>query len=120
MGELDPTMQPRKEPQTRRMKITECMLQKFGYTEGCEGCQAKAAGMTHQKPHGEDCRKRIEQHLTGTKLVENTERENQRIAASGAKTRGGGSNSSKLRRWPGGEDARGGNRNDENQAAHGG
>ena len=64
VGEPDPTMQPRKEPQMRRMKITEIMLQKYGYTEGCEGCRAKAAGMT-QKPHGEACRKRIEQALDG-------------------------------------------------------
>ena len=29
VGEPDPTMQPRKEPQMRRMKITESMLQKY-------------------------------------------------------------------------------------------
>ena len=60
------------------------MLQKYGYTEGCEGCRAKAAGMT-QKPHGEACRKRIEQALDGDEAGrelrrKNTERENQRIA----------------------------------------
>ena len=64
VGEPDQTMQPRKEPQMRRMKITESMLQKYGYTGGCEGCRAKAAGMT-QKPHGEACRKRREQALDG-------------------------------------------------------
>ena len=64
VGQPDPTMQPRKEPQMRRMKITESMLQKYGSTEGCEGCRAKAAGMT-QKPHGEACRKRMEQALDG-------------------------------------------------------
>ena len=37
VGEPDPTMQPGKEPQMRRMEITESMLQKYGYTEGCEG-----------------------------------------------------------------------------------
>ena len=42
VGEQDPTMQPRKEPHMRRMKIKESMLQKYGYTEGCEGCLAKA------------------------------------------------------------------------------
>ena len=80
VGEPDPTMQPTKEPQMRRMK----MLQKYWYTEGCEGCRAKAASMT-QKPHGEACRKRVEQALDGDEAGrelrrKNTERENQRIA----------------------------------------
>ena len=82
--EPDPTMQPRKEPQMRRMKITESMLLEYGYTEGCEGCRAKAAGMT-QKPHGDASRKRMEHALDsdggGRELRrKNTERENQRIA----------------------------------------
>ena len=60
------------------------MLQKYGYTEGCEGCRAKAGGMT-QKLHREACRKRIEQahdwDAAGRELCrKNTERENQRIA----------------------------------------
>ena len=68
----------------RRMKITESMLQKYGYTEGCEGRRAKAASMT-QKLHGEACRKRKEQALGGDEAGrelrrKNTERENQRIA----------------------------------------
>ena len=63
VGEPDPTMQPWKEPQMRPMKITESMLQKYRYPEGCEGCRAKAAGMT-QKLHGEAFRKRIEQAST--------------------------------------------------------
>ena len=84
VGEPDPTAHPRKEPQMRRMKITESVLQKYGYTEGCEGFRAKAAGMT-QKHHGETCRKRIEQALDGDEAGrelrrKNTERENQRIA----------------------------------------
>ena len=68
----------------RRMKITESMLQKYGFTEGCTGCRAKAASMT-RKPHGEACRKRIEQALDGDEAGrefrrKNTVRENQRIA----------------------------------------
>ena len=46
VAEPDPTKEPWKEPQMRRMKITESMLQKYGHTEGCEGCRANAAGMT--------------------------------------------------------------------------
>ena len=84
MGEPDPTMQPTKELQMRRMKITESVLQKYGYTEGCEGCRAKAAGMT-QKLYGEARRKRMGQALDGDEAGrelrrKNTERENQRIA----------------------------------------
>ena len=50
VGEPDPTMQPRKEPPLRRMKITESMLQKYGYKECLEGCRAKVAGMIQKPP----------------------------------------------------------------------
>ena len=84
VGEPDPMMQPRKEPEMRRTKIAQRMLQKHPYTEGCEGCRAKAAGMI-QTPHGEACRKRTGQALGGDGAGrqlrrKNTERENQRIA----------------------------------------
>ena len=119
----------------RRMKITESMLQKYGYTEGCEGCRAKAAGMT-QKPHGEACRKRIEQALDGDAAGrelrrKNTERENQRIAEKMERDFGKRGDEPMAQepeeaeapaasswRWPGGEDAGGGNHSDENQAVN--
>ena len=127
VGEPDPTMQPRKEPQTRRMKITESMLQKFGYTEGCEGCRAKAASMT-QKPHGEACRKRIEQALDGDEAGRELRRKD--TERGEPEDRGKDGEGSRQNHWrknprrrkpqqpapevPGGDDAGGGNHCDEN------
>ena len=47
------------EPQTRRVYIKKSDLVKYGYTQGCPGCDAARTG---QKPknHLEQCRKRIE------------------------------------------------------------
>ena len=77
VGEPDPTMQPRKEPQMRRMKITESMLQKYGYTEGCEGRRAppwRSLSVTsrEQALDGDEAGRELRR--------KNTERENQRIA----------------------------------------
>ena len=60
----EPTEPLRKEAGMRRMKITEAMLGKYGYSEGCEGCRSKAVGTT-QKPHSENCRQRIEVAMEG-------------------------------------------------------
>ena len=49
--------QPRR--QIRRMKLTGAMLEKYGYTEGCEGCRYKRAGLGEARPHTEECRARI-------------------------------------------------------------
>ena len=131
VAEPDPTKEPWKEPQMRRMKITESMLQKYGHTEGCEGCRANAAGMT-QKPHGEACRKRTEQDLDGDEAGrelhrKNTERENQRIAEKMERDLGKtGDEPMTQEPEEAGKpqqlalEAGGGNRSDENQVAHGG
>ena len=63
VGEPDPTMLHRKEPQMRRMKITESMLQQYGYTEGCE---LPGQSCWHDsEARGEACRQRMEQALDG-------------------------------------------------------
>ena len=101
------------------------MPRKYGYTEGCEGCRAKAAGMT-QKPQGEACRKRIEQALDGREnqvVVEKMERD---LGKTGNEPMAQEPEEVEARSgWQGGEDAGakdagGGNRSDENQAVHGG
>ena len=84
MDAPEPTEAPRKEPGMRRMKITATMLEKYGRTEGCEGCKSKAAGL-NQRPHSEACRSRIEEALEaddeGQVLRRKAvERENQRLA----------------------------------------
>ena len=45
--------------QIRRMKITTALLQKYGYTAGCEGCRFKEAGMGEARNHTDACRLRI-------------------------------------------------------------
>ena len=42
----------------RGMKLTDSVFAQYGYTEGCEGCNRKKAGM-QQRPHTETCRKRL-------------------------------------------------------------
>ena len=43
----------------RRMMITQAMLTRYGYTEGCEGCRYKRAGLPSSRMHSEKCRSRI-------------------------------------------------------------
>ena len=50
---------PKREHEIRRMRITPEMLQKYGYTEGCEGCRYKRAKLADNRAHSEKCRKRI-------------------------------------------------------------
>ena len=71
--------------QVRRMRITGVMLQKFGYTEGCDGCRYKRAGMREARPHTEVCRRRIGEAMMGDetdrrKEEEDDERTNWRLA----------------------------------------
>ena len=47
----------RKEVNVRRFRITIPMLNKYGYTEGCEGCRFKQAGLDNGRVHAEACRK---------------------------------------------------------------
>ncbi len=41
------------------MKISKRILDKYGYTEGCERCTHKRAGLQEQRPHTEASRDRI-------------------------------------------------------------
>ena len=50
---------PKRENEIRRMRITAEMLEKYGYTEGCEGCRFKRAKLADNRAHSERCRKRI-------------------------------------------------------------
>ena len=71
--------------QVRRMRITGVMLQKYGYTEGCDGCRYKRARMREARPHTEVCRRRIgeakmEDETDRRKEEEEDERVNWRLA----------------------------------------
>ena len=48
----------RQEMGIRRMRITPNMLERHGYTEGCEACRYKRAGINNSKGHSEECRKK--------------------------------------------------------------
>ena len=69
----------KKEVNMRRFRITIPMLNKHGYTEGCEGCRFKQAGLDATRAHSEACRKRLAEAL-GTEDGA-IERENERLAA---------------------------------------
>ena len=47
----------RQEVGIRRMRITPIMLDRYGYTEGCDACRYKMAGINMSKGHSEECRK---------------------------------------------------------------
>ena len=48
-----------KKADVRRMRISNEMLAEHGYTEGCEGCRYKSAGLKGSRAHTEACRQRI-------------------------------------------------------------
>ena len=50
----------REEEGPRSMYIKAWMLEKYGYTEGCKGCDHKRAGQDAQRPHNQVCRSRME------------------------------------------------------------
>ena len=57
------------------------MLNKYGYTEGCEGCRFKQAGLDNGRAHSVACRKRLVEALKGDpKAAKALEREDERLA----------------------------------------
>ena len=63
-GEPVPAGLPRQE-KGRRMRLTDNLFEKYGYTANCEGCRCKLTGMGDRKPHTEECRKRVEEAMEG-------------------------------------------------------
>ena len=62
-------MENRKKGLKRRARITRAVeLQKYGYTEGCLGCDA-AARSAKAVSHSEACRKRIEAKMLGDEVA---------------------------------------------------
>ena len=49
--------------QIRRMKITQEILHKYGYTKGCDSCRYKSAGFHENRAHNLECRTRIEKAM---------------------------------------------------------
>ena len=68
---------PIPEPLTRRMPITHKEIEKYGYTDGCPGCDAKKRGEVARRGHSEKCRRRIEGKMKedeeGRRKMEKTE-----------------------------------------------
>ena len=58
-----PEAMPIPDPLTRRMPITHKEIEKYGYTDGCPGCDAKKRGEVARRGHSEKCRRRIEEAL---------------------------------------------------------
>ena len=71
--------------QIRRVRIAGVMLQKYGYTVGCDGCRHKRLEMREARPHTEAGRRRIGKAMMGDetdrrKKEEDDERVNWRLA----------------------------------------
>ena len=58
---------PKRENEIRRMRITKSMLEKYGHTDGCEGCRFQRSGVRDSqgqgRGHSERCRKRIMERM---------------------------------------------------------
>ena len=53
----------RNEHKPRSIYILPWMLESYGYSGDCPGCDSKRAGLSTSKPHSVNCRKRIEQEI---------------------------------------------------------
>ena len=47
----------------REFKITKGILEKFGFSDNCKGCEAAASG-TDARRHTDECRQRLEQLIS--------------------------------------------------------
>ena len=56
---------------SRDFRITYEILQKFGYTKGCAGCEARALGMAH-RTHTAACRMRLEEKMIDDEKLKHT------------------------------------------------
>ena len=50
------------------MKITKGILEKFGFSDSCKGCEAGASG-TDARRHTDDCRHRLEQLIRDDEVL---------------------------------------------------
>jgi hypothetical protein len=80
--------QPARNPMdVRRMRITMETLQKYGFSEDCEGCRFKRAGMNERRGHSDKCRERIYKEMQNDeddkqKLKTEEDRINHKLAES--------------------------------------
>jgi len=74
-----------KEGEIRKMRITEDILKKYGYSEDCKGCRHALTGMGSKRSHTAGCRSRLmkamESDAEGRRILERDEmRLNERMA----------------------------------------
>ena len=58
----------------RDFRITDGILAKYGYTDGCDGCRRKRAGLRHQQ-HSAECRQRLEKAMIAEEKYKETMRQ---------------------------------------------
>ena len=63
--QMSATRPARKEEGPRSAYLSKDDFKKYGFTEGCEGCSRKAAGMA-PRPHSRECRGRFETEMWKT------------------------------------------------------
>ena len=73
----------RQEGFTRNFRITDKLIEKFGYTPGCRGCEAKIEG-TSREAHSAQCRQRLEEEMLNDEIERQAiERRNARRTQKG-------------------------------------
>ncbi len=60
--DLNPAVSGPRDSSLRELKLTRRILEKFGYSDGCEGCLRAQAGLPH-RGHSDACRARIYREL---------------------------------------------------------
>ena len=48
---------------SKRKRITDGLLKKHGYTEGCDGCRFKKTDLGDHRGHSDKCRKMLEEEM---------------------------------------------------------
>jgi hypothetical protein len=62
-ADLGTKMRPNRDDESRELRISDRILTKYGYSDGCAGCRAKLHGLLQRK-HEPSCRLRIYDAMT--------------------------------------------------------
>ena len=85
----------------KRMKITRGDIEEIGFSDGCQGCNAMRRGVSAQN-HSEYCRRRVEEHLRGSKSgverLEKAEKQNGRGTGASRREDGGHGEDGRVKR----------------------
>ena len=78
-GILQPEARQPRDVDIRRLRITDAILDKYGFTDACAGCQHKREDRAGHRPHTQACRERIYSEM------QSDDRDRDRLAAEDVK-----------------------------------